>query len=150
MLFILSGLANGSVYKIIPPIWEEKAQASTDMSPSQKFVWSRSMSGALIGIAGAVGGLGGVGINLVLRASYKSNQSATAAFWIFMAFYVVAAVITWWFYVRRQTVLTTQTTDIVVEPAVTDPIAPAPITDDSGETAEQPKVSTTSGTGTLA
>ena len=106
--------------------------------------------GALIGIAGAVGGLGGVGINLVLRASYKSNQSATAAFWIFMAFYVVAAVITWWFYVRRQTVLTTETTDIVVEPAVTDPIAPAPITDDTAETAEQPKVSTTSGTGTLA
>ncbi|HMS77566.1 nitrate/nitrite transporter [Gordonia sp. (in: high G+C Gram-positive bacteria)] len=150
VLFILSGLANGSVYKIIPTIWEEKAQASTDMSPTQKVVWSRSMSGALIGIAGAVGGLGGVGINLVLRASYKSNQSATAAFWIFMAFYVVAAVITWWFYVRRQTVLTTQTTDIVVEPAVTDPIAPAPITDDTAETAEQPKVSTTSGTGTLA
>jgi hypothetical protein len=38
----------------------------------------------------------------------------------------------------------------VVEPAVTDPIAPAPITDDTAETAEQPKVSTTSGTGTLA
>ena len=64
----------------------EKAQASTDMSPTQKVVWSRSMSGALIGIAGAVGGLGGVGINLVLRASYKSNQSATAAFWILARF----------------------------------------------------------------
>ena len=142
VLFILSGLANGSVQDHPDDLGREGRQASTDMSPTQKVVWSRSMSGALIGIAGAVGGLGGVGINLVLRASYKSNQSATAAFWIFMAFYVVAAVITWWFYVRRQTVLTTQTTDIVVEPAVTDPIAPPPSLT-TAETAEQPKVSTT-------
>ncbi len=58
------------------------------------------MSGAVIGIAGAIGGLGGVAINLVLRSSYLANGTATAAFWAFGGFYVVAAGITWQIYVR--------------------------------------------------
>jgi nitrate/nitrite transporter NarK len=53
------------------------------------------------GDAGAVGALGGVGINLALRQSYISSQSATSAFWIFLAFYVLASVVTWVMYVRR-------------------------------------------------
>ena len=58
------------------------------------------MSGALIGFAGAVGALGGVGINLALRQSYLSSGSATPAFWIFLVFYVLASVVTWGMYVR--------------------------------------------------
>ncbi|PXW30976.1 UNVERIFIED_CONTAM: NNP family nitrate/nitrite transporter-like MFS transporter [Williamsia faeni] len=101
LLFLISGIANGSVYKIIPSIWEHKAKINPALNTLGKTNWSRSMSGALIGIAGAFGGLGGVGINLVLRDSYKSNQSATQAFIIFLAFYVLAAIVTWWFYVRE-------------------------------------------------
>ncbi|MDL9936788.1 nitrate/nitrite transporter [Gordonia sp. ABSL1-1] len=113
LLFLISGIANGSVYKIIPTIWEHKAQFLPGMTSLAKTKWSRSMSGALIGIAGAAGGLGGVGINLVLRASYQSNKSATLAFWVFMSFYVLAAVVTWWFYARRQIVVG-ETTDLPV------------------------------------
>lgn len=116
LLFLLSGIANGSVYKIIPTIWEHKSQYMTDLSALGKVRWSRSMSGALIGLAGAAGGLGGVGINLVLRASYKSNHSATVAFWVFMIFYVLAAGITWWFYARRPIVIG-ETTDLAVTDA---------------------------------
>ncbi|MGW9265310.1 nitrate/nitrite transporter [Gordonia terrae] len=113
LLFLLSGLANGSVYKIIPTIWEHKARTQSGLNSLGKTKWSRSMSGALIGIAGAAGGLGGVGINLVLRASYQTNKSATMAFWVFMLFYVMAAVVTWWFYARRPIVLA-ETTDLSV------------------------------------
>jgi NNP family nitrate/nitrite transporter-like MFS transporter len=113
LLFLISGIANGSVYKIIPTIWEHKAQTLSGLNAFGKSTWSRSMSGALIGIAGAAGGLGGVGINLVLRSSYKSNQSATQAFWVFLTFYVVAAVVTWWFYARRPIVVG-ETTDLPV------------------------------------
>ncbi|SKX16258.1 Probable integral membrane nitrite extrusion protein NarK3 [Mycobacteroides abscessus subsp. massiliense] len=53
-------------------------------------------------MAGAIGALGGVAINLVLRASYLSAaKSATMAFWVFLAFYVVCAAVTWYAYVRR-------------------------------------------------
>ncbi|ADG78004.1 Major facilitator superfamily MFS_1 OS=Tsukamurella paurometabola (strain ATCC 8368 / DSM /CCUG 35730 / CIP 100753 / JCM 10117 / KCTC 9821 / NBRC 16120/ NCIMB 702349 / NCTC 13040) OX=521096 GN=Tpau_1376 PE=3 SV=1 [Tsukamurella paurometabola] len=98
-LFLLSGLGNGSVYKMIPSIFEAKSR-SLDADEATRTHYSRAMSGAVIGIAGAVGGLGGVGINLVLRASYQASGTATTAFWVFGAFYVVAALVTWKVYVR--------------------------------------------------
>ncbi|MBO0676340.1 NarK/NasA family nitrate transporter [Mycolicibacterium sp. S2-37] len=101
LLFILSGIGNGSTYKMIPSIFEAKAQGHDDWDAGQKAAWSRSMSGALIGFAGAVGALGGVGINVVLRASYIGDaKSATNAFWVFLAFYVVCAVVTWAVFLR--------------------------------------------------
>ncbi|MGW6694583.1 MFS transporter [Rhodococcus sp. NPDC054953] len=103
-LFLLSGLGNGSVYKIIPSIFEAKAQGLDHLDAEQKATWSRNMSGALIGFAGAIGGLGGVGINLVLRASYSSDaKSATMAFWVFLGFYVACLVVTWAVFLRRPT-----------------------------------------------
>ncbi|KZS66371.1 MAG: NarK/NasA family nitrate transporter [Mycobacterium pseudokansasii] len=103
-LFILSGIGNGSVYKMIPSIFDAKSRSLDHLSPAEKAVWSRRMSGALIGIAGAIGALGGVGINVVLRASYLSAaKSATMAFWVFLGFYVLCAAITWVSYVRRPT-----------------------------------------------
>jgi NNP family nitrate/nitrite transporter-like MFS transporter len=99
-LFLLSGIGNGSVYKMIPSIFEARSR-SLDADEDHRAAWSRAMSGALIGFAGAVGALGGVGINLALRQSYLSSGSATAAFWIFAAFYVLACAVTWVRYVRR-------------------------------------------------
>jgi NNP family nitrate/nitrite transporter-like MFS transporter len=94
LLFLLSGIGNGSVYKMIPALFEAKA-AAVPGSRLERTAWSRSMSGALIGIAGAIGGLGGVLINLGLRASYQgAAHSATAAFVVFTLFYVGAAVLT--------------------------------------------------------
>jgi NNP family nitrate/nitrite transporter-like MFS transporter len=104
VLFVLSGLGNGSTYKMIPSIFEAKAQGQDEWSAQEKAAWSRSMSGALIGFAGAVGALGGVFINVVLRASYVGEaKSATNAFWVFLAFYVVCAVVTWAVFLRMHT-----------------------------------------------
>lgn len=104
LLFILSGIGNGSTYKMIPSIFEAKAQGKEGWSREEKASWSRSMSGALIGFAGAVGALGGVFINIVLRASYVGDaKSATNAFWVFLGFYVVCAVTTWFVFLRVQT-----------------------------------------------
>ena len=99
-LFILSGIGNGSVYKMIPTIFEARSHA-LQVSETERRQWSRSMAGALIGLTGAIGALGGVGVNLALRQSYLSNGTATAAFWAFAVFYVAAAVLTWAIYVRR-------------------------------------------------
>jgi MFS transporter, NNP family, nitrate/nitrite transporter len=104
LLFILSGIGNGSTYKMIPSIFEAKAQGKDDWTREEKALWSRSMSGALIGFAGAIGALGGVFINVVLRASYVGEaKSATNAFWVFMAFYVICAIVTWAVFLRIQT-----------------------------------------------
>jgi MFS transporter, NNP family, nitrate/nitrite transporter len=115
-LFILSGIGNGSVYKMIPSIFDAKAQSIDGFSQAEKADWSRRMSGALIGIAGAIGALGGVGINIVLRASYLSPaKSATTAFWVFLGFYVVCAAITWFAYVRTPSRVPARKTVTVAE-----------------------------------
>jgi NNP family nitrate/nitrite transporter-like MFS transporter len=113
LLFILSGLGNGSTYKMIPSIFEAKAADHDEWSREEKASWSRRMSGALIGFAGAVGALGGVFINIVLRASYVSDaKSATNAFWVFLGFYVVCAVVTWFVFLRIAPVKQTVTDDL--------------------------------------
>ncbi|MHA7649355.1 nitrate/nitrite transporter [Mycobacterium sp. ML4] len=99
-LFILSGLGNGSVYKMIPTIFEACSR-SLDLSEGERREWSRIISGAVIGFVASVGTLGGVGINLALRASYLSTGTATEAFWGFMACYAAAAALTWKAYIRR-------------------------------------------------
>ncbi|BBY06697.1 nitrate/nitrite transporter [Mycobacterium noviomagense] len=99
-LFVLSGVGNGSVFKMIPSIFEARSR-DLDVSESERRHWSRAMSGALIGFAGAVGALGGVAINLTLRQSYVSTGEETSAFWLFLAFYVLASLLTWLMYVRR-------------------------------------------------
>ena len=99
VLFLLSGIGNGSVYKMIPSIFEA-ASRSLETDEKTRADYSRSMSGAVIGITGAIGGLGGVVINLMLRSLVPQPGTATVAFWDFAAFYAVAALVTLRFYVR--------------------------------------------------
>ncbi|OBH06759.1 MFS transporter [Mycobacterium sp. E2699] len=100
LLFALSGMGNGSVFKMIPSIYEARGRG-LDLSEAERRHWARAKSGALIGICSAVGALGGVGINMALRQSYLSSGTETSAYWIFLGSYVVAAAITWTLYVRR-------------------------------------------------
>jgi NNP family nitrate/nitrite transporter-like MFS transporter len=99
-LFILAGMGNGSVFKLIPSIFEARSR-SLDVSEAQRRQWSRAMAGSLIGFCAAVGALGGVGINLALRESYLRSGTETSAYWLFLASYVIAAWLTWVMYVRR-------------------------------------------------
>ncbi len=103
VLFVLSGIGNGAVYKMIPSIFHA-ASRSLDADEQTRANYSRSMSGAVIGITGAIGGLGGVAINLALRTSYVNDGTATAAFWDFACFYVIAALITLGVYARRTSI----------------------------------------------
>lgn len=112
VLFLLSGIGNGSVYKMIPSIFAAASRA-LEADEKTRADYSHAMSGAVIGIAGAVGGLGGVAINLVLRASYQADGTAIVAFWVFGGFYVIAALVTWRVYVRAPRV-----SAAVVEPAL--------------------------------
>lgn len=99
-LFILSGLGNGSVYKMIPTIFES-ASRSLGLGDTEQREWSRVISGVAIGFVAAFGALGGVGINLALRWSYVSTGTATSAFVTFMVCYAAAAGLTWKRYIRR-------------------------------------------------
>ncbi len=102
VLFVLSGLGNGSVYKMIPAIFNAKAQLATGSGSSieaeTKLAGRRS--GALIGLAGAIGGLGGVLVNLAFRQSFLTLKNGNGAYLGFIAFYLICMVVTWAVFVR--------------------------------------------------
>ncbi|MFI1165374.1 nitrate/nitrite transporter [Streptomyces sp. NPDC020801] len=100
VLFVLSGLGNGSTYKMIPGIFQAKALAQ-GLQGEEAAAHGRRLSGASMGLIGAVGALGGVGINLAFRQSFLSYGSGTGAFVAFLAFYGAAFVVTWAVYLRR-------------------------------------------------
>ena len=100
-LFVFCGMGKGSVFKLIPSVFQERSHA-LNVSEAERRHWERVMSGALIGFAGAFGALGAMGINLALRQSYLSTGTETPAFWIFLVCYIGAAILTWVRYVRTQ------------------------------------------------
>ncbi|MEU0071356.1 nitrate/nitrite transporter [Streptomyces sp. NPDC006332] len=100
VLFVLSGLGNGSTYKMIPGIFQTKALAK-GLEGEAAAAYGRRLSGASMGLIGAVGALGGVGINLAFRQSFLSYGSGTGAFVAFLAFYGACFVVTWAVYLRR-------------------------------------------------
>jgi MFS transporter, NNP family, nitrate/nitrite transporter len=100
VLFVLSGMGNGSVFKLIPSVFEARSR-SLNLGEAERRHWSRAKSGSLIGICSAVGALGGVGINMALRESYLRSGTETSAYWVFLTSYIVAAILTWMMYVRR-------------------------------------------------
>jgi MFS transporter, NNP family, nitrate/nitrite transporter len=100
-LFILSGLGNGAVYKMIPTLFEAPTQP-VDLVNARRHS-PRVISGVVIGFVAGLGSLGGVGINAAIRQSYLSTGSGTSAFWIFMFYYAAAALLTWTSYTRDAT-----------------------------------------------
>ncbi|WP_405925311.1 nitrate/nitrite transporter [Streptomyces sp. NBC_00035] len=100
VLFVLTGLGNGSTYKMIPGIFQAKAVAK-GLSGEEAAAYGRRLSGASMGLIGAVGALGGLGINLAFRQSFLSVGSGTGAFVGFLAFYALCFAVTWAVYLRR-------------------------------------------------
>jgi MFS transporter, NNP family, nitrate/nitrite transporter len=100
VLFVLSGLGNGSTFKMIPGIFQTKALAK-GLEGEAAAAYGRRLSGASMGLIGAVGALGGVGINLAFRQSFLSYGSGTGAFVAFLAFYGACFLVTWAVYLRR-------------------------------------------------
>ncbi|MEV4191810.1 nitrate/nitrite transporter [Streptomyces toxytricini] len=99
-LFALSGVGNGSTYKMIPGIFQAQALAR-GMSGEAAAAYGRRLSGAAMGLIGAVGALGGLGINLAFREAFRTTGSGTGAFAAFLACYAVCCAVTWAVYLRR-------------------------------------------------
>lgn len=102
-LFLLSGLGNGSTYKMIPAIFGDQARAAIDSGadPRRAQQAARRGSSALIGIAGAVGAFGGVLVNIAFRQSFLGAHNGDAAYLAFLAYYVLCLGLTWAFYRDR-------------------------------------------------
>jgi NNP family nitrate/nitrite transporter-like MFS transporter len=102
LLFVLSGIGNGSTYKMIPAIFRTQARAAVAGGGDPEAADRRAlrMSGALIGIAGALGAFGGVLVNLAFRQSFLTSGSGDSAYLVFIAFYAACVALTWVVYLR--------------------------------------------------
>jgi len=102
-LFVTTGIGNGSTFRMIPAIFRAQAleaAGSDDVSVAAAHVRARRDSAAVIGIASAVGALGGFFIPRALGASIKATGGASTAFAVFFTCYLACVALTWWYYLR--------------------------------------------------
>ncbi|GAA2396319.1 NarK family nitrate/nitrite MFS transporter [Streptomyces glaucosporus] len=110
VLFVLTGLGNGSTFKMIPGIFQARALAA-GMAGEAAAAHARRLSGASMALIGAIGGFGGVGINMALRQSFASFGTGTGAFAVFLGYYVLCAAVTRSVYLRRTAPASPRTPD---------------------------------------
>ncbi|HET9871408.1 MAG TPA: nitrate/nitrite transporter [Propionibacteriaceae bacterium] len=103
LLFVFSGIGNGSTYKMIPAIFHAKAQLEVGGGADLETADTKALrrSGALIGLAGAIGALGGVAVNLAFRQSFLTLKTGDGAYLAFIIFYAICFVVTWTMFIRR-------------------------------------------------
>ena len=103
-VFAASGIGNGSTYRMIPAIWKAYALRSPEGSPERAAATERSTreASAVLGIAGAIGALGGFLIPITFGSPWVEDpvSAVKVAFGVFTGFYVVCLAVTWGVYRR--------------------------------------------------
>jgi NNP family nitrate/nitrite transporter-like MFS transporter len=108
VLFTLSGAGNGSSYRMIPAIYHRYAAKAISEQPEQRealLVRARREASATLGMAGAVGAIGGFILPKVIGNSIKATGGISTAFSCFVGMYVLCLVITAVVYLRKGTVV---------------------------------------------
>lgn len=103
LLFVLTGIGNGSTYRMIPTIFSaesKKYAAEHGLDMTEAAASAKRQAGAAIGVIGAVGASGGWLLQQALRLSNTHLHSMAPAFWAYAATFLVMATVTWWFYLR--------------------------------------------------
>ncbi|WP_234411024.1 MFS transporter [Nocardioides terrigena] len=106
-VFAATGIGNGSTYRMIPLILQRQAEHTTTPATRRAdMARATKESSAVIGIAGAVGAIGGFLIPLTFGSPWVTDpvEAVKMAFGVFTGFYVACLATTWFFYTRRVTV----------------------------------------------
>jgi NNP family nitrate/nitrite transporter-like MFS transporter len=105
ILFITTGIGNGSTFRMIPSIFREEklreAKGSGEAGRMAAITAARIESGAALGFVSAIGACGGYFIPRSFGASIAATGGPNLALGAFLAFYATCLALTWWFYLRR-------------------------------------------------
>src|ERR1700757_4269936 len=105
ILFVTTGIGNGSTYRMIPSIFREqnlfKVRGKGDAARAAALKTASIESGAAVGFIGAVGAVGGYLIPSGFGKSIAMTGGPQLALAIYLAFYDSCLGLTWWFYLRR-------------------------------------------------
>jgi MFS transporter, NNP family, nitrate/nitrite transporter len=105
VLFVTTGIGNGSTYRMIPSIFrEEKLREAKGSGESGRLAAIKAASieaAAALGFIGAIGACGGYLIPRGFGASIAATGAPHLALEVFLAFYVTCIGLTWWYYLRK-------------------------------------------------
>jgi NNP family nitrate/nitrite transporter-like MFS transporter len=109
VLFVASGIGNGSTYRMIPAIFRAEAlrasglaeDSPVDEAKEKALLIGRREAAAVIGLAAAIGAFGGFLIPRGFGMSIAATGSIGTALYVFLAGYAVMVAVTWWYYLRR-------------------------------------------------
>jgi NNP family nitrate/nitrite transporter-like MFS transporter len=105
ILFVTTGIGNGSTYRMIPSIFREenlqKTKGSGNEGRALALRAASIESGAALGFIGAVGACGGYLIPRGFGASIATTGGPHLALVIYLTFYATCLGLTWWYYLRR-------------------------------------------------
>ncbi|MGH3738942.1 MAG: MFS transporter [Micromonosporaceae bacterium] len=104
VLFIASGIGNGSTFRMIPAIYRAEAIKTAEANggdTAPHLAKAKLTSAVVIGFSSAVGAFGGFLIPRGFGMSIAATGSINTALYAFLGGYVVMVGVTWWFYLRR-------------------------------------------------
>lgn len=101
LLFIATGIGNGSTYRMISKIFRVKGEDAGG-SPETMVEMRRQAAGAL-GIISSVGAFGGFAVPLAYAWSKSQFGTIEPALRFYVAFFVLMLAVTWYFYLRKST-----------------------------------------------
>jgi len=105
ILFVTTGIGNGSTYRMIPSIFrEEKLREAKGSGEAGRLAAVKAASieaAAALGFIGAIGACGGYLIPRGFGASIAMTGGPHLALAVFLAFYVTCLALTWWYYLRK-------------------------------------------------
>jgi MFS transporter, NNP family, nitrate/nitrite transporter len=104
VLFVTTGIGNGSTYRMIPSIFRQqnlaKAKGAGEQGRAAALHAAGIESGAALGFIGAIGACGGYLIPRGFGASIAATGGPHLALVIYLAFYASCLALTWGFYLR--------------------------------------------------
>ncbi|GGP25263.1 NarK family nitrate/nitrite MFS transporter [Silvimonas amylolytica] len=104
-LFLLSGIGNGSTYKMIPVIFprlaKKEAEGKGEAAEKKALLDGAVEAAAAGGFISAIGAYGGYFIPQSFGVSMDATGSAEAALYAFIVFYITCVLLCWWRYARK-------------------------------------------------
>src|SRR5580693_6484245 len=105
ILFVTTGIGNGSTYRMIPAIFREEkrrqAKGLGEVGRALALQTASIESGAALGFIGAIGACGGYLIPSGFGKSIAITGGPQLALLIYLGFYAVCLALTWFYYLRR-------------------------------------------------
>jgi len=106
LLFLTTGIGNGSTFRMIPIIFANKRQreagATDGAARDEAMRRAAKDSAAVLGFTSAIAAYGAFIIPQCYGLSIQNTGGPQAALYGFIVFYATCVVVTWWFYSRRR------------------------------------------------